>query len=91
VAVKDRERFLVAVASFSGIANKEITDETEKKLREAMKREESINDGVEFLPRRGDEFVELAQYNDPFTNPLQRRNEVLIALENIRDDFIALV
>jgi hypothetical protein len=56
-----------------------------------MKREESINDGVEFLPRRGDEFVELAQYNDPFTNPLQRRNEVLIALENIRDDFIALV
>jgi len=60
-------------------------------LREAMKREESINDGVEFLPRRGDEFVELAQYNDPFTNPLQRRNEVLIALENIRDDFIALV
>ena len=91
VAVKDRERFLVAVASFSGIANKEVTDETEKKLREAMKREESINDGVEFLPRRGDEFVELAQYNDPFTNPLQRRNEVLIALENIRDDFIALV
>ena len=92
VAVKDRERFLVAVASFSGIANKEITDETEKKLREAMKREESIHkDGVEFLPRRGDEFVELAQYNDPFTNPLQRRNEVLIALENIRDDFIALV
>jgi len=91
VAVKDRERFLVAVASFSGIANKEITDETERKLREAMKREESIKKRVEFLPRRGDEFVELAQYNDPFTNPLQRRNEVLIALENIRDDFIALV
>ena len=91
VQVRDRERCLFAVASFSGVANKEITDDAEKKLREAMKREESINDGVEFLPRRGDEFVELAQYNDPFTNPLQRRNEVLIALENIRDDFIALV
>ena len=90
VQVRDRESFLVAVMSFSGIANKEITDETESKLRAAMKREEESTSKVTFLPRSGDEFVELAQYNDPFTNPLQRRNEVLIALENTKDDFIAL-
>ena len=90
VQVRDRERCLFAVASFSGIANKEITDDAEKKLREAMKREASKSESVRFLPRRGDEFVELAQYNDPLTNPVQRRNELLIALDNSRDEFLAV-
>lgn len=90
VQVRDRERCLFAVASFSGVANKEITDDTEKKLREAMKREASKSESVRFLPRRGDEFVELAQYNDPLTNPVQRRNELLIALDNSKDEFLAV-
>mgnify|MGYP001269311558 CR=1 FL=1 len=90
VQVRDRERCLFAVASFSGVANKEITDDAEKKLREAMKREASKSESVRFLPRRGDEFVELAQYNDPLTNPVQRRNELLIALDNSRDEFLAV-
>ena len=90
VQVRDRERCLFAVTSFSGVANKEITDDAEKKLREAMKREASKSESVRFLPRRGDEFVELAQYNDPLTNPVQRRNELLIALDNSRDEFLAV-
>ena len=90
VQVRDRERCLFAVASFSGVANKEITDDAEKKLREAMKREASKSESVRFLPRRGDEFVELAQYNDPLTNPVQRRNELLIALDNSKDEFLAV-
>ena len=86
VSLKERQSFIVAVASFPGIANETVVNETELNLREAMKREER-KDTLKLKPKVGEEFVELAQYNDPFTNPLVRRNEVLIALENSSIDF----
>ena len=86
VSLKERQSFIVAVASFPGIANETVVNETELNLREAMKREER-KDTLKLKPKVWEEFVELAQYNDPFTNPLVRRNEVLIELENSSIDF----
>lgn len=64
----------VAAVRFSGWPLEKEVKDREVALRDAL-----IRDGLR--PRRG---YQLARYNDPFTPPFLRRNEVIVAL----DDFI---
>ena len=61
----------VAATTFSGLPLDFEVTEAERKLRAAL-----LLDGLQ--PRPG---FKLARYNDPFTLPFVRRNEVLILLE----------
>lgn len=71
VTRKMQEGGILAATSFSGIPlDFEVTD-AERKLRAAL-----LLDGRK--PQAG---YQLYRYNDPFTLPFLRRNEVLIAVE----------
>ena len=71
IARKTREGGIVAATSFGGIPLDFQVTEAERKLRAAL-----LLDGV-----RAQDTYQLARYNDPFTLPFLRRNEVLIAVD----------
>lgn len=69
---RTQEGGIVAAASFGGIPlDFEVTG-AERTLRAAL-----LLDGL-----KADSGYQLARYNDPFTLPFLRRNEVLIRLED---------
>jgi len=72
VTRKMEEGGVVAATSFPGIPLDFQVTEAERKLRAAL-----LLDGYS-----GQEGYQLARYNDPFTLPFLRRNEVLIAVED---------
>ena len=67
-----QEGGILAAASFGGIPLDFEVTEAERKLRAAL-----LLDGYNIQ-----EGYQLARYNDPFTLPFLRRNEVLIALDD---------
>jgi len=72
VTRKMEEGGILAATSFPGIPLDFQVTEAERKLRAAL-----LLDGYS-----GQEGYQLARYNDPFTLPFLRRNEVLIAVED---------
>lgn len=72
VTRKMEEGGILAATSFPGIPLDFQVTEAERKLRAAL-----LLDG-----HSGQEGYQLARYNDPFTLPFLRRNEVLIAVED---------
>jgi hypothetical protein len=75
VKVSTVEASLRAVVAFSGLGRKEDVAKRSEKLR-AMLRTNKEWKAVEDAP------VILAQYNDPFTPPWKRRNEVSILVNS---------
>jgi hypothetical protein len=73
VETKLREGGVYAARRFNGIATEAGAEAEEKLLTDAL-----VADG---LVRAAGAPASLAQYNDPLTNPIQRRNEVLVKLE----------
>lgn len=73
VDVREQGGGVYAALWFNGIATDQAAREAESRLDDALRR-----DG---LTRKPDSPSSLAQYNEPLTNPLQRRNEVLVPLE----------
>jgi hypothetical protein len=73
VDVREQGGGVYAAMRFNGIATDQAAREAESRLDDALRR-----DG---LTRVADSPSSLAQYNEPLTNPLQRRNEVLVQLE----------
>ena len=67
-----QEGGIVAAASFAGIPLDFEVTEAERKLRAAL-----LLDG-----HSPQDSYQLARYNDPFTLPFLRRNEVLIAVDD---------
>jgi hypothetical protein len=74
VEVRQESGGIYAARRFAGVATDEYAKEEEKKLATFL-----ASDG---FVRDGDSPASLAQYNDPLTNPVQRRNDVLIKLES---------
>lgn len=72
VSCARNEGGIVAAATFSGWPFKWEVAAAERALRGAL-----VLDGLQ-----AEEGYELARYNDPFTPPFLRRNEVLIRLRN---------
>lgn len=72
VTRKAQEGGIIAATSFGGIPLDFEVTEAERKLRAAL-----LLDG-----HKGQEGYQLARYNDPFTLPFLRRNEVLIAVDD---------
>ena len=73
VSVSERAGGVFAAARFSGIATDDLATEAERRLTAAIGRDgHVVKSGVG---------PSLAQYNDPATNPLRRRNDVLVELE----------
>ena len=72
VTRKMQEGGIMAATSFGGIPLDFEVTEAERKLRAAL-----LLDG-----HKGRDGYQLARYNDPFTLPFLRRNEVLIAVED---------
>lgn len=66
-----------AVLAFAGFGRKADVENRSNKLREILKYDKEWR-AVEDAP------VLLAQYNDPFTPPWKRRNEVLISVEPMK-------
>ena len=66
-------RRFFAARRFAGIATDELAQREEEKLAKCLSRDGLVRDAA--AP------ASLAQYNDPLTNPVQRRNDVLIKLE----------
>jgi len=62
-----------AAIRFNGIASDDGARQAESELNAALQ--------AAGLTRAAGGAASLAQYNDPFTNPLVRRNEVLVQLE----------
>ena len=73
VDVGEQSGGVYAALRFNGIATDNAAKDAEKRLDDALRR-----DGLTRAPNVPSS---LAQYNEPLTNPLQRRNEVLIQLE----------
>lgn len=71
VTRKVQQGGIIAATSFGGIPLDFEVTEAERKLRAAL-----MLDG-----HKGQEGYQLARYNDPFTLPFLRRNEVLIAVD----------
>lgn len=72
VVLKEEVGGIYVAKKFSGVATEQSAREVEDSLRKLIKR-----DGLE-----ADGNAALAQYNDPFTNPLVRRNEIIIPVSN---------
>ena len=73
MSVSERAGGVFAAARFSGIATDDLATEAERRLTAAIGRDgHVVKSGVG---------PSLAQYNDPATNPLRRRNDVLVELE----------
>ena len=71
VTRKMQQGGIIAATSFGGIPLDFEVTEAERKLRAAL-----LLDG-----HKGQEGYQLARYNDPFTLPFLRRNEVLIEVD----------
>lgn len=71
VTRKIQQGGIIAATAFGGIPLDFEVTEAERKLRAAL-----LLDG-----HKGQEGYQLARYNDPFTLPFLRRNEVLIAVD----------
>jgi len=72
---------LYAAVSFGGLALPDETREIELKLRDALSR-----DGIDVVDsttdnNSGDMHVLIARYNEPWSNPVTRKNEILIKLD----------
>ena len=76
VTRKMQQGGIVAATSFGGIPLDFEVTEAERKLRAAL-----LLDG-----HKGQKGYQLARYNDPFTLPFLRRNEVLIEVEDFELD-----
>ncbi|KAG6596570.1 Heme-binding-like protein, chloroplastic, partial [Cucurbita argyrosperma subsp. sororia] len=74
VRIQEVPRKIVAVIAFSGFVTDEEVKRRETRLRDALKNDQ------EFQVKAGS-FVEVAQYNPPFTLPFQRRNEIALEVE----------
>lgn len=73
VSVSERPGGIFAAARFAGVATDDLATEAERRLVAATRRDgHVVKSGVG---------ASLAQYNDPATNPLRRRNDVLVELE----------
>ena len=74
VQVTEQSGGIFAAKRFPGVATDEYAKEEEEKLLALLKKDNLAV--CENTP------ASLAQYNDPLTNPVQRRNDVLVKLEN---------
>ncbi|XP_022144616.1 heme-binding-like protein At3g10130, chloroplastic [Momordica charantia] len=74
VSIREVPRKIIAVIAFSGFVTDEEVKRRESRLRDALKNDK------EFQVKAGS-FVEVAQYNPPFTLPFQRRNEIVLEVE----------
>lgn len=72
VVLQEEKGGIFVAKKFSGVATEESAREVEAELRKCAAR-----DGLETSGNAA-----LAQYNDPFTNPLVRRNEIIIPVSN---------
>ena len=72
VELKEESGGMFIAKKFSGIATDEAANDVEKQLRKFAARDGLQTSGP----------AALAQYNDPFTNPLLRRNEIIIPVSN---------
>ena len=72
VTRRTQEGGIIAATSFGGIPLDFEVTEAERKLRAAL-----LLDGI-----KAQDSYQLARYNDPFTLPFLRRNEVLIAVDD---------
>ena len=72
VVIQEEAGGIFVAKKFSGIATDEAAREVETQLRKAIKRNGLNASGN----------AALAQYNDPFTNPFLRRNEIIIPVDN---------
>lgn len=72
VVLQEEKGGIFIAKKFSGVATADTARETEAELRKCAAR-----DGLETSGNAA-----LAQYNDPFTNPLVRRNEIIIPVSN---------
>ena len=73
VDVREQGGGVYAVLRFNGIATDQAAKEAESRLDAAL-----IKDKLTRVPGSPSS---LAQYNEPLTNPIQRRNEILVPLE----------
>ncbi|KGN59135.1 heme-binding-like protein At3g10130, chloroplastic [Cucumis sativus] len=74
VRIQEVPRKILAVVAFSGFVTDDEVKKRESRLRDALKNDK------EFQVKAGS-FVEVAQYNPPFTLPFQRRNEIALEVE----------
>ena len=74
VDVRQEPGGVFAARRFAGIATDELAKQEEEKLAKSL--------AADGLARDAGAPASLAQYNDPLTNPVQRRNDVLIKLES---------
>ncbi|GER43425.1 SOUL heme-binding family protein [Striga asiatica] len=74
VKIKEVPKRVIAVAAFSGFVTDEVVQRRESSLRRLL------NDDPEFRVKE-DASLEVAQYNPPFTLPLNRRNEISLEVE----------
>lgn len=65
-----------AVVMFGGYASKKQVTEQTKRLLDKLQRD------PEWMPLQGDEPPALAQYNDPFTPPWKRLNEISVPVKS---------
>lgn len=74
VTIKEVPKKVIAVVAFSGFVTDEEVKRRESTLRASLKNDSRfrIKEGV---------FVEVAQYNPPFTLPFSRRNEISLEVE----------
>jgi hypothetical protein len=72
VVLREESGGIFVAKKFSGVATEEAARDVEKQLRKLIE-----NDGLEASGAAA-----LAQYNDPFTNPFLRRNEIIIPVSN---------
>ncbi|CAA0842949.1 Heme-binding-like protein - chloroplastic [Striga hermonthica] len=74
IKIKEVPKRVIAVAAFSGFVTDEEVERRESSLRRLL------NDDPEFCVKE-DAFLEVAQYNPPFTLPFNRRNEISLEVE----------
>ena len=67
-----------AVIMFGGFANSKDVEKRKKELMGYVEQEKGWN------VKEGEEEMTIAQYNDPFTSPWKRRNEVSIPVQALR-------
>lgn len=76
VVTKDSPGGTYAVSTFGGLATEGQVKEEEQALRRALEL-----DGISLSSSASKDCL-LARYNEPWSNPLTRKNEILIRLEN---------
>lgn len=72
---------LYAAVSFGGLALPDEAREIELKLRDALSRDGVVVVDKNNIIMNGDKDVLIARYNEPWSNPVTRKNEILIKLD----------